>query len=100
MGTFAEHAETSVTTVDSRLRREPELLFVLVGGTIVGLDDVQRKATSVFHAGGAQDRAKRARCAALFADDLAYVSGSNLEPKYSGVLIEDDLDVDGLGVVD
>lgn len=79
---------------------EPELLFVVVVQTIVGLDDVQRKATSVLHAGSAKDRAKRARSAALLPDDLADVGRSYFEPKHRGVLIENYLDLDRRGVVD
>jgi hypothetical protein len=53
----------------------------------------------VLHAGGAKDRAKRARCAALLADDLADIGGSHFEPEHSRVLVEDDLNFDGCGVV-
>jgi hypothetical protein len=80
--------------------QEMELLAFVFGGTVIGLDDVQREATSVLHAGGAEDRAKRTGCTALLADDLANVGGGNFEPKYSGVLIEKDLDIYGVGVVD
>jgi len=71
----------------------------VIGRTVVGLDDIQREAASVLHTGSAKDRAKRARSAPLLPDHLADVGRSNFESEHSCVLIEDDLDLDGSGII-
>ncbi len=78
--------------------REPKLL-VDISRPVIGLDDVEREATSVLHAGSAKDRAKRARGAALLPNDLADIGRSDFEPKYSGVLIKNHLHLNGGGVI-
>ena len=78
--------------------REQELL-VDISRSVVCLDNVQREATSMLHAGSAKDCAKRARGAALLPNDLADIGRSNFEPKYGGVLIEDHFHLDGGGVI-
>jgi len=75
------------------------LFIVLVCGTIVGLDDVQREAASMLHAGSAQDRAKRTGSTALLPDNLADVCGCNLEPKHCCVLVENHVDLNGGGII-
>ena len=99
IGTFAKHTNIRRTRGVLRFLPGPELL-VVIGRAIVSLDDVQRKATSVLHAGSAKDRAKRAGRAALLPDDLADVGRSDFEPKHSSVLIKNNLNLNGGGFVD
>jgi hypothetical protein len=82
------------------LELRPRLLVVLVtGGPVVGLNDIQREATSVLHAGGAKDGSQGAGCASLLTDNLADVRGSDLEAEHGCVLFDDRLDLDGRRVI-
>ena len=52
------------------------------------------------HAGGAEDSAQGARGAALLADDLANVTGGDMEAKYGGVLVSKDFNPDRIRIID
>jgi hypothetical protein len=75
------------------------LLLFVVDGSIVSLDDVQREAASMLHAGCAKDGPERARCAALLPDNLPNVCRSDLEAEHGCVLIKDRLDLDGRWII-
>jgi hypothetical protein len=69
------------------------------GGTS-GLDDIEGEAALELHAGSAEDGAKGARGASLFANDLTNVAGSDVKAKDGGFLVGNCFDTDGVGIVD
>jgi hypothetical protein len=76
------------------------LIVLVIGGGSSGFDDIEGEAALEFHAGGAEDRAEGTRGAALLADDLANVAGSDVEAKDGGFLFCNGFDTDGVGIVD
>ena len=75
------------------------VVLVVVGGA-VGFDDIEREAALQLHAGGAEDGSQGTRGAALFADNLANIAGSDVKAKDSGFLFCKGFHTDCVGIVD
>ena len=71
----------------------------IVGGSS-SFDDIEGEATLELHAGGAEDGSQGTRGAALFADNLANIAGSDVKAKDSGFLFCKGFHTDCVGIVD
>jgi hypothetical protein len=62
-------------------------------------DDVEGESALELHAGCTKDGTKGARRAALLADDLPDIAGSDVEPKYRRILLVENLYTNRFGVI-
>jgi len=73
--------------------------FAWMVGT-AGFHDIERETALQFHAGCTKDGTQGARGAALLADDLANVTGGDMEAKYGCVLVSKDFNPDRISIID
>jgi hypothetical protein len=76
------------------------IVVLVIAGSSSSFDDIEGEAALQLHAGGAEDGAKGTRGAALFADHLANVTGSDVEAKDGCFLFCNGFYTDCGGVID
>jgi hypothetical protein len=59
-----------------------------------GLDDVEGESALQLHAGSSENGTQGTCCAALLANHLADITGSNMEAKHSGFLVGEYFNLD------